>query len=75
MTNYVHSHIVALLLLNVLAALLATTTDAAVNVENVRVVKKEELANKTNDELWLAILGEVYNVTAGSQHYKVRNDQ
>jgi len=39
-----------------------------------RVVTKEELATKNTtadgNELWLAILGEVYNVTAGARYYK-----
>jgi len=40
---------------------------------NPRIITKDELATKNgkdSDELWLAILGEVYNVTAGAQYYK-----
>jgi predicted heme/steroid binding protein len=41
-------------------------------VDKVRVVTKEELAKKVGkagDELWLSILGEVYDVSKGTSYY------
>lgn len=45
---------------------------SVIDIEGVRVVTKEELATKTTveNELWLAIVGEVYNVTAGARYYQ-----
>jgi len=58
----------------VLLLVLLRTGLAVIDIEGVRVVTKEELSTKTSaddgNELWLSILGEVYNVTAGSKYYR-----
>jgi predicted heme/steroid binding protein len=44
----------------------------AIDASGVRVVKKEELESKNgkdSEELWLSILGSVYDVSAGKMYY------
>lgn len=56
------------------AASVPITGDSAVedHTQGARVISKQELAlhnGKDAPELWLSILGEVYDVTKGSQYY------
>ena len=48
------------------------TFEAKFNAGGVRLVSKEELASKTGEdesEIWLSVLGEVYDVTGGRSYY------
>mmetsp|Transcript_12254 Transcript_12254/g.17093 ORF Transcript_12254/g.17093 Transcript_12254/m.17093 type:complete len:174 (-) Transcript_12254:153-674(-) len=49
-----------------------TAEDECKDPSNIRIVSEEELSGKVSklgDEIWLAILGEVYDVSAGSEYY------
>ena len=49
---------------------------SARRVAAVRIVSKEELATKTSrqgDAIWLSVMGEVYDVSAGPQFYAYGN--
>lgn len=59
----------------VLALLVLLQVEALINATGARVITKEELASKTGnatDEIWIGILGEVYDVSKGFQYYSAR---
>mmetsp|Transcript_21066 Transcript_21066/g.29740 ORF Transcript_21066/g.29740 Transcript_21066/m.29740 type:complete len:177 (+) Transcript_21066:174-704(+) len=49
-----------------------TTEGECDDPSNIRIIKEEELAGKVSkngDEIWLSILGEVYDVSEGTEYY------